>query len=224
MSSLRYQASTFISRKCRSSRTNCCIRSILAAPCCSELKAPLQAIAGDLDLLGLLVLAFATALGGGIIRDVLIGAVPPSALRDWRYPTTAFGGAAIVFFFHRFVQGIPAPVILILDAAGLALFAIAGTEKALLHNMSPLIAALLGTITAVGGGTIRDILLAENSPRSFGPMFMRRPRWPDQPLCFCAEVSRLPPTLSAFLGGSFCFLLRIVSVWRHWNLPKLASF
>ena len=144
------------------------------------------AIAGDLDLLGLLVLAFATALRGGIIRDVLIGAVPPSALRDWRYPTTAFGGAAIVFFFHRFVQGIPAPVILILDAAGLALFAIAGTEKALLHNMSPLIAALLGTITAVGGGTIRDILLAR-IPASFGPMFMRRPRWPDQPLCFCAE-------------------------------------
>lgn len=181
------------------------------------------AIAGDLDLLGLLVLAFATALGGGIIRDVLIGAVPPSALRDWRYPTTAFGGAAIVFFFHRFVQGIPAPVILILDAAGLALFAIAGTEKALLHNMSPLIAALLGTITAVGGGTIRDILLARIPAVLRADVYATAALAGSAVMLLCRRL-RLPPTLSAFLGGSFCFLLRIVSVWRHWNLPKLASF
>jgi uncharacterized membrane protein YeiH len=56
------------------------------------------AVAGDLDLLGVMVLAFATALAGGIIRDLLIGAVPPQSLRDWRYPTIAFIGAAIVFF------------------------------------------------------------------------------------------------------------------------------
>jgi uncharacterized membrane protein YeiH len=181
------------------------------------------AITGDLDLLGLLVLAFATALGGGIVRDVLIGAVPPSALRDWRYPTTAFAGAAIVFFFHRFVQGIPAPVILILDAAGLALFAIAGTEKALLHNMSPLIAALLGTITAVGGGTIRDILLARIPAVLRADVYATAALARSAVMLLCRRLG-LPPTLSAFLGGSFCFLLRIVSVWRHWNLPKLASF
>src|ERR1700730_4290606 len=92
------------------------------------------AITGNLDLLGLVVLAFATALAGGIIRDLLIGAVPPSSLRDWRYSAMAFAGAAIVFFLHRFVQGIPTEVILVLDAAGLALFAIAGTEKALIYE------------------------------------------------------------------------------------------
>jgi uncharacterized membrane protein YeiH len=118
------------------------------------------AITGRLDLLGLMVLAFATALGGGIIRDVLLGATPPNALRDWRYPAIAFAGAAIVFFFHHFVQEIPAQCIMVLDAAGLALFAVSGTEKALLREMSPLVAVLLGGITGVGGGTIRDVLLA----------------------------------------------------------------
>ncbi len=78
------------------------------------------AIIGNLDLLGLMVLAFATALGGGIIRDLLIGAVPPNSLRDWRYSAVVFTGAAIVFFLHRFVQGIPNGVMIVLDAAGLA--------------------------------------------------------------------------------------------------------
>jgi len=87
------------------------------------------AIPGNLDLLGLMVLAFSTALAGGIFRDLLIGAVPPSSLRDWRYSAMAFTGAAIVFLSYRYVAVIPSRVILVLDAAGLALFAVAGTEK-----------------------------------------------------------------------------------------------
>jgi uncharacterized membrane protein YeiH len=107
------------------------------------------AISGNLDFLGLMVLAFATALGGGIMRDLLIGAVPPSALHDWHYSAVAFTDAAIVFFLHRFVQGIPAEVMIILDAAGLALFAVAGTQKALIYKMHPFVSILLGTITGV---------------------------------------------------------------------------
>jgi hypothetical protein len=87
------------------------------------------AMRANLDLLGLMVLAFATALGGGIIRDVLIGDAPPASLRDWRYSAVAFTGAAVVFFLHPFVQGVPGTLILVLDAAGLALFAIAGTQE-----------------------------------------------------------------------------------------------
>ena len=113
------------------------------------------AISGNLDVLGLMALAFATSLGGGILRDLLIGAVPPNALRDWRYSAVVFTGAAIVFFLHRFVRGIPNGVMIVLDAAGLALFAVAGTQKALIYKMHPFIAILLGTITGVGGGTIR---------------------------------------------------------------------
>jgi len=74
------------------------------------------AISGNLDFLGLMVLAFSTALGGGIIRDLPIGAVPPSSLRDWRYSAVAFIGAGIVFFLHSFVQGIASEVIIVLDA------------------------------------------------------------------------------------------------------------
>src|SRR5271163_357456 len=116
------------------------------------------ATAGNLDLLGGMVLAFATELAGGIMRDLLIGATPPASLRDWRYAAMAFTGGAIVFFLHRYVLAVPGPAMLVLDAAALALFAVAGTEKALEFNVHPFIAILLGGMTAVGGGTVRDIL------------------------------------------------------------------
>ena len=87
------------------------------------------AMRANLDLLGLMVLAFATALGGGIIRDVFIGDTPPASLRDWRYSAVAFTGGAVVFFLHQFVQGVPGTLVMVLDAAGLALFAIAGDAE-----------------------------------------------------------------------------------------------
>ena len=121
----------------------------------------MAAVNGDLDLIGIMVLAFCTALGGGIVRDILLGALPPASLRDWRYPTIVLTVAVLVFFLHALVGRIPEQAIQMLDAAGLAIFAIAGTQKALLYKMNPLVAALLGTITGVGGGTIRDVLLAQ---------------------------------------------------------------
>ena len=90
----------------------------------------MAAVNGNLDLIGIMTLAFCTALGGGIIRDVLLGALPPAALRDWRYSTIALSGAVLVLFLHRYVRVIPVSYIQVLDAAGLAIFAIAGTEKA----------------------------------------------------------------------------------------------
>ena len=178
------------------------------------------AITGNLDLLGLMVLAFSTALAGGIFRDILIGAIPPSSLRDWRYSVMAFTGAAIVFFSYRFLQGIPSEVILVLDAAGLALFAVAGTEKALLYEMHPFIAILLGTITGVGGGTVRDIFLARV------PNVLRSDIYATAAMAGAAVMIggrklKLSHTWAAVLGGMFCFVLRMVSVWRHWNLPKV---
>ena len=180
------------------------------------------AIAGHLDLLGLMVLAFSTALAGGIFRDLLIGDVPPSALRDWRYSAIAFTGGAIVFFLHRFVQGIPNSVIVVLDAAGLALFAVAGTEKALLYKMHPFVAILLGTITGVGGGTVRDILLAQV------PVVLRADVYATAAMAGAAAMILgrrlgLSSTLAAFVGGMLCFVLRLVSVWQHWNLPTVSG-
>jgi len=178
-------------------------------------------LAGHLDLLGLMILGFSTALAGGIFRDLLIGAVPPSSLRDWRYAATAFTGAAIVFFLHRYLQEIPSNVIIVLDAAGLSLFAVAGTEKAFVYEMHPLISVLMGAITGVGGGTVRDIFLARV------PMILRTDIYATAALAGSAAmvIGRrlgLSPTAAAVLGGVVCFLLRMVSVWRHWNLPTVS--
>ena len=81
------------------------------------------AIEGELDFFGVMVLSFATASAGGIIRDLLIGAVPPQAIRDWRYAGVAFAAGVFAFFFHHFVRQIPSPVAVGFDAAGLAPFA-----------------------------------------------------------------------------------------------------
>src|ERR1700684_3638989 len=86
------------------------------------LEGAMRAIRGDLDFLGLLVLAFVTAVGGGIIRDLLIGATPPAAIRDWRYLGIAILGAAAVSLFYQWVQAIPDQLIVTLDAAGRAVF------------------------------------------------------------------------------------------------------
>jgi uncharacterized membrane protein YeiH len=183
------------------------------------MEGALAAVAGDLDFLGVMVLGFATALVGGIIRDVLIGAVPPSSLRDWRYPVTAFAGAALVFFLHEYVRAIPTQIITALDAVALALFAVAGTEKALEYKMNPFIAALLGTITGVGGGTVRDMLLAQV------PMVLRADVYATAALVGSAVMVagnkvKLPASMAAALGGLVCFGLRMVSFWQHWNLPR----
>jgi uncharacterized membrane protein YeiH len=182
----------------------------------------IAAIAANLDFLGIMVLSFATALAGGLIRDLLIGAVPPASIRNWRYAAVAFTAAACVILLYDSVQKVPNPVVVVLDAAGLALFAVAGTEKALAYNINPFLAILLGTITGVGGGTVRDILLAQV------PSVLRADVYATAAITGSAVMVialrlKLPRTLAATLGGVVCFVLRVVSFWQHWNLPKVAS-
>jgi uncharacterized membrane protein YeiH len=180
------------------------------------------AVSGNLDFLGIMVLAFSTALAGGIIRDLLIGAVPPASLRDWRYPATAFTGGLLVFFLYRFLLRIPANVMIDLDAMGLALFAVAGTEKALEYELSPFIAVLLGTITAVGGGTIRDIFLAQ-VPRVLNSDVYATAALVGAIVLVACRKAKVPPVWAAILGGAVCFLVRVIAVSHHWNLPKAVA-
>ncbi len=186
------------------------------------LEGALAGIRANLDVFGVLVLSFVTALAGGVIRDVLLGDLPPASLRSWVYGAVAFTAGGFAFVFHEFAQHIPPLVLTVLDAAGLALFAVAGTEKALNHNMNPLIAALMGTITGVGGGTVRDMLLAQI------PTVLRADVYATAALAgaiiviLCRKL-RFPDALAAALGGSACFALRMVSVWRHWNLPSVGN-
>ena len=120
----------------------------------------LAAVRKQFDLIGVLVLAVAAGLGGGILRDVLIGAVPPVGISDWRVFTAACAAGVLTFFLHPRLSRI-GRLVAVLDAVGLAVFAIAGTLKALQLGTTPLTAVVVGVITGVGGGVVRDLLSGE---------------------------------------------------------------
>ena len=170
-----------------------------------------------LDMYGVLVIAFVTATFGGLTRDLLIGAVPPAALVDWRYLAVSLTAGLVAFFCCGLIEKLRNPVRL-LDAAGLAFFCVAGAEKALAFGLSPVMAALLGMLTGVGGGMIRDILLAEI------PAVLRRDFYAVAALLGAGIVVvgdqlGFPIVLTAIVGGLACFCLRVVAIRRGWHLP-----
>ena len=112
-----------------------------------------------LDVVGVVTLGMVTALGGGILRDILLGSLPPATFSDWRYLAVAAAGSLVAFGFGWRLRHLSTPI-LVLDAAGLSLFAVTGTLKALEFGVGPAQAVILGVITAVGGGTLRDVLIA----------------------------------------------------------------
>ena len=114
----------------------------------------------ELDLFGVLVLSFAAGNSGGITRDLLIGAVPPGAVADWRYLGVSLLAGIFTFYFSPLIVRMSSPI-LVFDAAGLALFAVTGASKALTHGLNPVMATALGVVTGIGGGMVRDVLLAE---------------------------------------------------------------
>src|SRR5690349_16805327 len=107
-----------------------------------------------------LVLVGAAALGGGVLRDLLIGHTPPVGISDWRLLTSALVAGLVTFLYHPGVERI-SRFVRVLDAAGLAVFAIGGSLKALGAGMDPLTSVFVGGITAVGGGIIRDVLAGQ---------------------------------------------------------------
>jgi uncharacterized membrane protein YeiH len=113
-----------------------------------------------LDIVGVVTLGMITALGGGIIRDVMLDALPPATFRDWRYLAVAAAGGLIAFAFGRRLDLLSTPITL-LDAAGLSLFAVTGANKALHLGLGPTQAVILGAVTGVGGGTLRDVLVRQ---------------------------------------------------------------
>ena len=124
------------------------------------LSGGLVAVKKRLDLFGVLVLSGAAALGGGVIRDVLIGELPPVGISDWRLLTCALVAGLVTFLYHPGVERI-SRFVRVLDAAGLAVFAIGGSLKALGAGMDPLTSVVVGGITAVGGGIVRDVLAGQ---------------------------------------------------------------
>ncbi|MBP2292610.1 trimeric intracellular cation channel family protein [Azospirillum rugosum] len=176
------------------------------------------AVRRQLDIFGVIVLSIVTALAGGLLRDLMIGAVPPASLRDDRYLIAALLSGLVAFFFHPQINRLVKPV-MVLDAAGLGLFAVAGCGKALTYGLTPVPAVLLGVLTACGGGVVRDVLVAEV------PRVLREEIYAMAALLAAVIViagaelglPRTPVAIAAALAG---FLLRVVSVWRGWSAPR----
>jgi uncharacterized membrane protein YeiH len=170
-----------------------------------------------LDIFGILVLSFVTGNLGGITRDVLIGAVPPAALTDGRYLLVSVLAGLITFFWYAGIHRLRAPVLLF-DAAGLAFFAVAGTQKAVGFGLGPVASALLGMLTGIGGGMTRDVLLCEI------PQVLRSDLYAVAALAGASMVVagnalRLPYGVSAITGGALCFGLRFMAIRYGWHLP-----
>ena len=170
-----------------------------------------------LDVFGVCVLAFVAGNAGGMLRDVLIGAVPPAAFTGWRHVAVSLLAGVITFSWHPRLERLRTPILLF-DAAGLALFAVSGTQKALASGLDPFIAALLGMLTGIGGGMIRDVLVSEI------PTVLREDLYAIAALLGAAVVVgghlvRLAPTTTTMAGAALCFGIRLVAIRRGWSLP-----
>jgi uncharacterized membrane protein YeiH len=170
-----------------------------------------------LDLFGVLVLSFAAGNSGGIARDVMIGAIPPAAINEWRYVAVSVLAGLITFYWYRVIDRLNSPV-LIFDAAGLALFAVAGAGKALAFHAGPVAAMLLGMLTGIGGGMVRDVLVREI------PTVLRTELYAVAALLGSAvvvvgSVLHLPSSAAAGTGAVLCFALRFMAMRRGWQLP-----
>jgi uncharacterized membrane protein YeiH len=175
------------------------------------------AVRHRLDLFGVLVLSFAAGNSGGIARDVMIGAVPPAAISDWRYVAVSILAGLITFSWYRTIDRLSSPV-LMFDAAGLALFAVSGAGKALAFHAAPVAATLLGMLTGIGGGMVRDVLVREI------PTVLRTELYAVAALIGAAvvvigRVLLIPSSVAAGVGAALCFGLRFMAIRRGWQLP-----
>jgi uncharacterized membrane protein YeiH len=171
----------------------------------------------SLDVFGILVLSFAASSAGGITRDLLIGAVPPAAISDWRYLAVALAAGLLSFFSYSLIARVRT-AILIFDAAGLALFAVAGTQKALAHGLNPLMAALLGMLTGIGGGMVRDLLVARTPAVLRGDLYALA-ALAGAVLVVVGHGLNWPIVPTAIAGAGICFGLRLMAIRWGWNLP-----
>lgn len=182
------------------------------------LSGAMTAVRHRLDLFGILVLSFAAATFGGISRDLLIGAVPPAALVDWRYVAVPVLGGLTVFFTYSATARVRTPV-LILDGAGLALFAVSGSLKALTWGLTPVAAVMLGVLTGVGGGIARDILVAEIPTVLWAELYAVA-ALAGASVVVIGRILQLPTVPVAAVGGGLCFGLRFMAIRYGWHLPR----
>ena len=169
------------------------------------------------DLFGVLFLSFVAAAVGGIVRDVLIGAVPPVAITDIHYFAIAMIGGVLTFYFYPKVTSHQRQILLP-DAVGLGLFAVIGAQKAIDHGINPLMAAILGMLTGIGGGMTRDVLAGTI------PFVLRADLYAVAALAGGAIVSigavrGMHPEYPMILGAAICIFLRVMAIYFGWRAP-----
>lgn len=189
----------------------------LAATFVFAISGATQGVRKRFDLFGVLVLAWVAAVAGGMARDLLIGAVPPAAIANWRYLAVTVAAGLLGFWASDLIARLRTPVLLF-DAAGLCLFAVTGTQKALAYGLSPLMAAMLGMVTCIGGGVARDLLTREI------PTVLRSELYAVAALAGAGTVAvgfwlDLPRHPIALAGAAICLFLRLMSIYRGWRLP-----
>jgi uncharacterized membrane protein YeiH len=170
-----------------------------------------------LDIFGVLVLSFVAANSGGIVRDLLIGATPPAAISDWRYLAVSVLAGLVIFFWYPIINRLRNAV-LIFDGAGLALFCVAGAQKALVFGLQPWMAALLGMLTGIGGGVARDGLL-NDVPAVFRSDIYAVAALAGASVVVIGDALQLPTTATALAGAALCFGLRLAAIRFGWHLP-----
>lgn len=171
----------------------------------------------NMDVFGVLVLAFVTAASGGILRDLLLGAVPPDAIASWHALAISTVAGLLAFWFQRAIARFRTPV-QILDAAGLGVFAVAGTYKALEYGLSPPMAAVLGMLSGIGGGMVRDVLTARV------PVVLQAEIYAVAALAAALVVVAghwldTSPTITSLPAIGLCLALRLTAISRGWKLP-----
>lgn len=163
-----------------------------------------------LDIVGVVTLGMITAIGGGMIRDVLLGDLPPATFSDWRYLAVAAGGSLVAFLFGRGLDRM-ATAIVLLDAAGLSLFAVSGALKSLDFGVGPAQAVILGAITGVGGGTLRDVLIRE-VPAVLTSGLYAIPALVGALIVVVADELGAPGLAAAVAAAGVCFAVRMAGV------------
>ncbi|WP_229715345.1 trimeric intracellular cation channel family protein [Subtercola lobariae] len=176
-------------------------------------------VLAGLDVLGVLVVGFCTALAGGILRDVLLGDVPPAAFRSPSRIVVALAGAAVTCLLAGQLSEIPVALLSVFDAAGLGLFAVTGAQKALEHRSNGLVVVILGTMTAVGGGVVRDVLL-NRVPLVLSGDFYATAAAAGALVVYLATRLRIAPVWAMTLGFAVCFVLRLFAITDGWQLPS----
>jgi uncharacterized membrane protein YeiH len=170
-----------------------------------------------LDLFGMLVLSFVAASSGGIARDLLIGAVPPAAIGDWRFIVVSSLAGLVTFYGYRTTNRLR-NLILVFDGAGLSLFAVSGTLKALSFSINPVAAVTLGILTGIGGGMARDLLVAEVPTVLYSEVYAVAAA-AGAIVVVLGDAQHLPSVPVALAGAILCFCLRLGAILRNWGLP-----